>query len=63
MGWNGVWRWGGVTGVMKRRSSENKYAEIMDIEIVGGYRSRIISRFDISASAIGFDLNTRLLRP
>ena len=23
----------------------------------------VISRFDISASAIGFDLNTRLLRP
>ena len=25
--------------------------------------SYIISRFDISASGIGFDLNTRLLRP
>src|SRR6218665_350398 len=35
-----------------------------DVRVAVGWRlGAAISRFDISASAIGFDLNTRLLRP
>ena len=37
--------------------------ETINYEELYSALQRLISRFDISASAIGFDLNTRLLRP
>ena len=36
---------------------------LLDIELYNNKDVQAISRFDILASGIGFDLNTRLLRP